>query len=51
MAAILGRTAGIGLIGLGIYQFVSGNRLGGVLLVFIGLVRTGRRQTQDVRGD
>ena len=36
VAAILGRTAGIGLIGLGIYQFVSGNRLGGVWLVFIG---------------
>jgi len=51
VAAMLGRTAGIGLIALGVYQFVSGNPLGGVWLAFIGwfVQIAARRSQHDVR--
>ena len=49
VSSILGRTAGIGLIALGVYWFVSDNPLGGVWLVFIGwfVQTTARRSKSD----
>jgi Zn-dependent protease len=53
VSSILGRTAGIGLIVLGVWQFVIGNRLGGVWLVFIGwfvqtAAKRGRSDAEEV---
>jgi Zn-dependent protease len=53
VAAILGRTAGLGLIVLGVWQFVSGNPLGGVWLGFIGwfVQVAARRSKSDAESD
>ena len=52
VAVLLGRTMAIGLIVLGGYQFVIGNFLGAVWLVFVGcfVQKAARRSQSDVRG-
>ena len=52
VAVLLGRTMAIGLIVLGVYQFVIGNFLGAVWLVFVGwfVQKAARRSQSDVQG-
>ena len=51
VSSILGRTAGIGLMALGVLWFVNDNQLGGVWLVFIGwFVQVAARRSKSGAG-